>query len=99
MHHLQTRDRDVACTNFNDMRLKAPVNDGPAFPYNRQGFIDNDMLPVGLTAKDPNLVMGGCLPHSLVDGRERMSWPNLKQAGRGWEESSPYKNTNYDNIN
>lgn len=87
MYYLQAGDCDVTCPHLDDMRLITSVNDRPSFSYNRQGFVDDYMLPVGLTAKDPNLVMGGRLPHSLVDGSERMSLSYLKYTRRGGNES------------
>lgn len=68
MYYLQAGDCDVTCPHLDDMRLITSVNDRPSFSYNRQGFVDDYMLPVGLTAKDPNLVMGAAfLTASLME--------------------------------
>ena len=99
MHHLQTGDCYIAGADLKDMRLIASVNDRPILTYYRQRFIDDDMLTVSLSSKHSDLVMGCRLPHSLVDGRERIPFPNLKHTARGGEGSSQYKNTNYDYIN
>lgn len=60
------------------MTLVASVNDRPVHADDRQRLADDDMLAVGLTPIDFNDIMGRSLPHSLVDGRERMSLPHLK---------------------